>query len=91
MTGAEVTSIRTTLGFTQVQLAQLLGVHPLTVSKWERNQGQPTPHQAALLRSFGAACGSQPEIGQVVGGLLVSAGVAVALWALLDAAFGNKK
>lgn len=91
MPAAEVTAIRVSLGLTQVQLAQLLGVHPLTVSKWERGQGEPSPHQAAMLASFRAARGSRQDIGEVVAGLLVTAGVAVALWAILDTAFGKKK
>jgi putative transcriptional regulator len=90
MTAAEVKAIRVELGLTQVQIGQLLGVHPLTVSKWERDDGKPSPHQAAMLLSFRKARASQPDVGQVVAGLLVSAGVAFALYALLSAAFGEE-
>lgn len=91
MTGAEVSQTRTKLGLTQVQLASLLGVHPLTVSKWERGVSGPSPHQEALLNSFQKATKSQVDIGETVATLLVTAGVALALFALLGAAFGKKK
>ena len=87
MTSQQVIAIRRSLGLTQAQLAQLLGVHPLTVSKWERGISSPNPHQAALLESFQNAANQQPGIGQVVVGLLVAAGIGVALYHLLKAAF----
>jgi transcriptional regulator with XRE-family HTH domain len=90
LSAAEVTRIRRGLGLTQTQLGQLLGVHPLTVSKWEREVLSPSPHQEALLRSFQAAQKRDSEIGDEVGRLLVAAGVAVALYHLLKAAFGGK-
>ena len=87
MTPEEVKRIRQELGITQAQLAQLLGVHALTVSKWERGVGAPTPHQAALLDSFAKATKKQPGIGATVAALLVGAGLAFALYELLKAAF----
>lgn len=87
MTGPEIARIRSELGFTQAQLAQLLGVHVLTVSKWERGVLEPSPHQAAFIQSFAVAQTKKPDIGKVVVGLLVGAGVALALYALLKAAF----
>lgn len=89
MIGPKIAALRERLGFSQVQLAQLMGVHPLTVSRWERGQLTPTPHQAALLGSFDSAAANQEKIGDQAGALLLSAGVAVALYALLDAAFGR--
>lgn len=78
---------------TQAQLGQLLGVHPLTVSKWKRPgvDVSPSPHQSALLQSFKKASQNQPDIGDVVVGLLVGAGVALAIYAILQAAFGKGK
>jgi transcriptional regulator with XRE-family HTH domain len=90
VTAAEVRSIRDRLGLTQEQLAQLLGVHPLTVSKWERGVLIPSTHQATLLRSFRKAA-KKPDVGETVGAALVTAGVALALFLLLEAAFGKKK
>jgi transcriptional regulator with XRE-family HTH domain len=91
LTAADVLDTRTRLGLTQVQLANLIGVHPLTVSKWERGVLAPSPHQDALLGSFQTAVRSKNDIGEAVAGLLMTAGVALALFALLQAAFGKEK
>lgn len=90
MTAAEVFAVRNRLGLNQTQLAQLLGVHPLTVSKWERGLLVPSPHQKTLLRSFRKAA-KKPDIGEQVAAALVAVGTAFALLLLLDAAFGKKK
>lgn len=82
----DVTTIRLNLGFTQQQLAQLLGVHHLTISKWERGVLAPNPHQEALLCTFRTASKRESDVGEDVARLLVAAGVAVALYALLRAA-----
>ena len=90
MTPQEIKRLRKDeLGLTQVQLAQLLGVHPFTVSKWERGILSPTPHQDALLQSFRKARVTQADIGESVANLLASAGVALALYYLLKAAFDD--
>lgn len=87
MTPAEVVRIRTSLKMTQGQLAQLLGVHSLTVSKWERGLLRPTPHQEALLRAAESAAQRTPDVGAVVVAALVGAGIGAALFHLLRAAF----
>jgi DNA-binding transcriptional regulator YiaG len=46
-----ISHVRTTLNLTQTDLAQLLGVHTITVSKWERDVSAPTPYQRALLHT----------------------------------------
>lgn len=89
MTKAEVVAVRAALGMTQEQLARLLGVHPLTVSKWERGLLVPSPHQTAMLQAAGRAAQQTPEIGTQVVGLLVAAGIGVALYHLLRAAFAE--
>ena len=38
----EIIEIRKALGMTQVQFAKHIGVHPLTISKWERGLFKPT-------------------------------------------------
>lgn len=90
---AEIRQIREGLNLTQVQFATLLGVHPLTVSKWEREGGalKPTPHQQALIESFRVASDKQEKIGETVAGLLITAGALVALVALLNVALEDKK
>ncbi len=35
MTPTELMQLRLSLGFTQKELAAILGVHPMTVNKWE--------------------------------------------------------
>ena len=51
----DLAALRTRLALTQVQLAELTGVHPITVSKWERGVLRPGPHQLRILRSLGHA------------------------------------
>ena len=91
MIGLEIKKLREALGLTQAQLAQLIGVHHLTVWKWENGQSVPTPHQQMLLSTFGKAQQQEPEIGDQVAQLLVGAGVGVALYYLLKAVFGKEK
>ncbi len=43
---------RRLLRLTQVEFAQLLGVHPITVSKWERRTTEPTAYLRALISEF---------------------------------------
>ena len=76
------------LGLSRVQLGQLLGVHPLTVYRWERGNALP-PHQRALLESFQHASKAKPNIGETVAAALLTAGVVVALYLLLEAAVGK--
>jgi transcriptional regulator with XRE-family HTH domain len=90
MIPTEILAVRDRLGLSQPQLAQLLGVHPLTVSKWERGILAPSQHQETLLQSFRKAA-KNPDIGEQVASALVAVGVAFALLLLLQAAFGKTK
>lgn len=45
----QLTLAREVLGLTQEQLAQVLDVHPRTVSKWERSQLHPSELRIGLL------------------------------------------
>lgn len=47
MTARQLRRLRKALGWSQARLAEALGVHPMTVSKWERGE-QPIPQMAAL-------------------------------------------
>ena len=89
VTANDIAGLRRRLGFSQVQLAQLLGVHPLTVSKWERGLLSPSDHQSALLASFAKARKANREVGDKAADALVAAGVVVALFLLLRAAVGE--
>ena len=55
-TTLEVRKLREGLGLTQVEFAQLTGVHPITVSKWERGVVAPSTYQTALMNQFAQAC-----------------------------------
>lgn len=46
---------RERLGLSQAEFAAVLGVHAMTVSKWERGVSEPSEHQRLLLRALGAA------------------------------------
>lgn len=55
LTQYDIARIRALLLLNQTQFAQLLGVHPMTVSKWERGMLQPDHYRAALLAAFADA------------------------------------
>lgn len=79
-----IVATRESLGLTQAQLAQLVGVHVLTISKWERDVLTPSPHQSALLEAFARAAEREPNAGSTAVHLLATKGVAAALHSLLD-------
>jgi DNA-binding XRE family transcriptional regulator len=84
MEAAEIKGTRESLNLNQVQLAQLLGVHPVTVSKWERENdpAKPTPYQVALLQHFRDAARDQ-QVRSTIAAVLVGMGIGVALALLL--------
>lgn len=86
MNPKQIVETREALGLTQAQLAQLVGVHVLTVSKWEREVLTPSSHQIALLDAFTRAARKDAGIGVEAVNLLATKGVAAALHHLLDAA-----
>lgn len=75
----DVARVRRRAGLTQVRLARLLGVHSMTVSKWERGLLLPTAHQRTLLAALGAdARGrSVQDVASELAGLLASAYIEV--------------
>jgi len=54
MTGSEIKSIRKELSWTQVQLAEALGVTSNTVARWERNEVAIREPMARLIQSIKA-------------------------------------
>lgn len=50
----KIAAIRKKLGLTQRALARLVGVHEMTVSRWERGLLRPTAHQRSILRALEA-------------------------------------
>ena len=55
--GRSTRALREHLGLTQAELACMLGVHAMTVSKWERGSGYPSPYnlQQMGLLALGAS------------------------------------
>lgn len=47
--------LRVRLNLSQAQLGELLGVHVMTVSKWERGVLEPNEHQKRILRALSDA------------------------------------
>jgi len=82
MQSNELRDTRTKLGLNQVEFAQIAGVHPITVSKWERGTAAPTPYQNALFQQFREAA-KDKSIRQTIRNVLITAGVLVALALLL--------
>ena len=73
---------RESLGLNQVQFSQILGVHPLTVSKWERGVNGVSPYYEALFKQFQVAA-KDKEVRNKLEGVLIGMGVIVALALLL--------
>jgi putative transcriptional regulator len=81
----EIYQLRTDLGLSQVEFAQLFGAHFMTVSKWERGLASPSPYQVALMEQFRKTTDSRKaEAQEQVKKLLVGAGVVAALIFLLS-------
>ena len=85
MKATDIRAIREALGLSQLQFAQLLGVHPMTVSKWERETASPTDYQAAFLSQFQAAAKNKIDTDNLKNVLIV-AGVIAALVLIFQAA-----
>jgi putative transcriptional regulator len=80
----QVLALRNALGLSQVQFAQLFGVHFMTISKWERGLVVPSPYQVALMQQFAQTAAAQAQQArEAVKNLLVGAGVVAALAWLL--------
>lgn len=84
-TSDEVQFVRLSLKLTQAQFGQLFGIHPMTVSKWERGALTPTPYQMALMADFKRAARDK-AIKNTLAAVLVGAGITAAIYLLLKAA-----
>lgn len=86
-----VLDTRRRLGLTQAQFAQLVGVHWVTVAKWEKGVLRPSPHQAAMIARFReAAYASSDKLGPQLAELIIAAGAVAAVFLLLKLAFEKK-
>ena len=52
MNPADLKAWRERMGWSQPVLADRLGVHPMTVSKWERGESEPPPFLPLALESL---------------------------------------
>lgn len=82
MNAGEISILRRKLNLTQPEFGQLFGVHPMTVSKWERGLLPPNSYQQALMEEFEKSA-KQKEVTATLGKVLVGAGIAAALYLLL--------
>jgi len=82
LNASEIQKLRKQLGLNQVEFAQLAGVHPITVSKWERDEAAPTSYQSALFDQFHVAA-RRKVVRDTLKNILISAGVILALALLL--------
>lgn len=80
--------LRENMGLSQPEFGRLFGVHPMTVSKWERGLLEPNEYQRALMIEFQKSIRDK-QILEAVKGALVGAGIAAALLLLLEAAKGK--
>ena len=69
-----IKQLRKILGLTQGQLARLLNVHPMTISKWEREVTYPDSYQFCMLQQFAIAACRNPAIGKQAMGYADKAG-----------------
>ena len=83
----KIKEIRESLNLTQVQFGQLLGVHHMTVSKWERDVSEPSPYQTNLIECFRVARMRNSTIGKETSYNLVHYGTGVSLYRILHSAF----
>lgn len=79
------------MGLTQAHFADLLGVHALTVSKWERGKLTPSPRQRAMMKCFGLALRNDRQIGDRATQILLESGAVEALFLIMKSAFEGTK
>ena len=89
MLGPEIRSLRQSLELNQAQFAQLMGVHAITVSKWESGITAPTDYQHAFLSQYQIAA-KEKQAQKELKGILIVAGVIAAVMYLLNIAMKKK-
>lgn len=90
MTRDQIAKLRAGMKLTQNQFGQLVGAHPMTVSKWERGEASPTSYQLGLMMEFDKAVQRRKgDFGDPLEGLLVTIGIVGVLLLLLNAAKGK--
>jgi transcriptional regulator with XRE-family HTH domain len=86
----ELRTIRLGLALTQDEMAQLMGVHKITISKWERLVAKPSAYHQEFYDAFRRALSRVPGLGQAIPLILYNSGVTQALYVLLESAYKKK-
>lgn len=84
---ADMKSHRTALGVTQAEMATLLGVHWITVSKWERGVNSVPPRVAEMADHLSHGARAQPALREEVPSMLCEHGRDYTVYRLLSAYF----
>lgn len=81
-----IRDLRKRLRVSQAEFGQLLGAHPMTVSKWERGVLEPSAYQMAFLERFktSVSAGRDSQDTASVKRLLASNGAPAAIAWLLQ-------
>ena len=92
VSATEIRQVRLDLGLTQAQMASLMNIHPVTVSRWENEREEkyaPSAYQESILRAFMKACADDPSLKERAARVLLGLGVAAAMFTILRAAFAD--
>lgn len=89
MSPEDIKAVRLAMEHTQQELAALLGLHAMTISKWERGVAHPGPYHIALLAAFQRSAGSRPNVGRCAREALPVKRAPYALYVMLGGAFGE--
>ena len=82
MGSEEIKKLREGLGLSQAKFGDLLGAHPMTVSKWERGELTPNDYQQILMKEFEFAANDE-KVKENLKTILIGAGIAAAIYFLL--------
>ncbi len=83
---SDITKLRRDLKLTQLEFAQLFGVHHMTASKWERGELKPTGYQLALMTDFRQGLKNDPNVANLLSAMLVGSSITNAVFMLLHRA-----
>lgn len=82
MNSKDIKKLRKNLGLNQAKFGDLLGAHPMTVSKWERDELKPSDYQKTLITEFQQAAKDE-KVKENLKTILLGAGIAAALYFIL--------
>jgi len=85
----EVAATRKALGLTQTELASILGLHYVTVCRWERGHMEPKPWVIAIFERFRIAADAQ-DVGGRMARVLALRGPLAAMYLGLAVSYGRK-